>query len=93
MMYIMYTTVAVTAIGGNGIVCYLVLAYQKMRTVTNYFIVNLAIGDILMASLCIPFGFVSNLLLQVSSSYFLMQLTTHMSLHICVMCATSLHFT
>lgn len=64
MMYIMYITITVAAIGGNGIVCYIVLAFQRMRTVTNYFIVNLAVGDILMASLCIPFGFVSNLLLQ-----------------------------
>lgn len=63
-MYVMYVTAAVAAVGGNGIVCYLVLAYQRMRTVTNFFIVNLAIGDILMACLCIPFGFVSNLLLQ-----------------------------
>uniref|UniRef100_A0A147BFV4 Putative neuropeptide y receptor n=2 Tax=Ixodes ricinus TaxID=34613 RepID=A0A147BFV4_IXORI len=63
LMYIMYIAVSVAAIGGNGIVCYIVLAYQRMRTVTNMFIMNLAIGDILMASLCIPFTFVSNLLL------------------------------
>ncbi|XP_067136190.1 LOW QUALITY PROTEIN: RYamide receptor-like [Centruroides vittatus] len=64
LMYIMYITISVAAIGGNGVVCYIVLAYQRMRTVTNFFIVNLAVGDILMACLCIPFGFVSNLLLQ-----------------------------
>ncbi|XP_064457153.1 RYamide receptor-like [Ornithodoros turicata] len=63
LMYIMYIAVSVAAIGGNGVVCYIVLAYQRMRTVTNLFIMNLAIGDILMASLCIPFTFVSNLLL------------------------------
>lgn len=63
-MYIMYTSICVAAIGGNGIVCYTVLSYRRMRTVTNYFIVNLAIGDILMACLCVPFGFVSNLVLQ-----------------------------
>lgn len=60
----MYISICVAAIGGNGIVCYTVLTYRRMRTVTNYFIVNLAIGDILMACLCIPFGFVSNLVLQ-----------------------------
>ncbi|XP_054710872.1 RYamide receptor-like [Uloborus diversus] len=64
LMHIMYITVSVSAIGGNGMVCYIVLAYQRMRTVTNFFIINLAVGDILMACLCIPFGFVSNLLLQ-----------------------------
>ncbi|KAI1291911.1 Tachykinin-like peptides receptor 99D [Halotydeus destructor] len=64
LMYVMYTVATVAAVGGNGVVCYLVFAYKRMRTVTNFFIVNLAIGDILMAILCIPFGFVSNLLLQ-----------------------------
>ncbi|KAH9361438.1 hypothetical protein HPB48_003888 [Haemaphysalis longicornis] len=63
LMYLMYIAVSVAAIGGNGIVCYIVVAYQRMRTVTNMFIMNLAIGDILMACLCIPFTFVSNLLL------------------------------
>lgn len=64
LMYIMYTSVIIAALGGNGVVCFLILAYQKMRTVTNFFILNLAIGDILMACLCVPFTFVSNLLLQ-----------------------------
>ncbi|XP_023224282.1 RYamide receptor-like [Centruroides sculpturatus] len=64
IMCIMYVAISIAAIGGNGIVCYIVMAYHRMRTVTNFFIVNLAVGDILMACLCIPFGFVSNLLLQ-----------------------------
>ncbi|GAB6031329.1 hypothetical protein CHUAL_009115 [Chamberlinius hualienensis] len=64
IMYIMYIAISVLAIGGNGIVCYIVLSYKKMRTVTNYFILNLAIGDILMAVLCIPFSFVSSLILH-----------------------------
>jgi len=63
-MYVMYITISLLAIGGNGIVIYIVLAYQRMRTVTNLFIVNLAIGDILMASLCIPPTFISNIILQ-----------------------------
>ena len=60
----MYSTVTVLAVGGNVIVCYTVLAYQRMRTVTNYFIVNLAVSDLLMAVLCIPFTFVANLLIH-----------------------------
>ena len=58
-----YSTVTILAIGGNLIVCYIVLAYQRMRTVTNYFIVNLAVSDLLMAVLCIPFTFVANALI------------------------------
>ncbi len=64
LMCLMYTTISLAAIGGNGVVIYIIFAYKRMRTVTNFFIMNLAIGDILMACLCIPFTFVSNLILQ-----------------------------
>lgn len=63
-MYFMYSSICVIAITGNAIVCFIVIAYRRMQSVTNYFIVNLALSDILMASLCIPFTFVSNLILQ-----------------------------
>lgn len=64
LIILMYTTVSVLSVGGNVIVCYIVLAYQRMRTVTNYFIVNLACSDIMMSVLCIPPTFVANLLMQ-----------------------------
>lgn len=64
LIIVMYTVVTVIAIGGNGIVCYLVYAYKRMHTVPNYFIVNLAISDIIMALFCIPFTFVANLILN-----------------------------
>ncbi|XP_013402807.1 RYamide receptor [Lingula anatina] len=63
-LILLYAVIIVLAIGGNILVCYVVIAYQRMRTVTNYFIVNLAIGDILMAVFCIPMTFVANILLQ-----------------------------
>ena len=64
IIILMYTTVSVLSVGGNVIVCYIILAYQRMRTVTNYFIVNLACSDIMMSVICIPFTFISNLLMQ-----------------------------
>ncbi|XP_064618713.1 RYamide receptor-like [Lineus longissimus] len=64
ILIVMYSVVIILAIGGNAVVCYIVLAYKRMRTVTNYFIVNLAVSDILMASLCIPFTFTANLLVN-----------------------------
>ncbi|CAM1332057.1 GPRNPY4 (predicted) [Pycnogonum litorale] len=64
IMWIMYTFITILAIVGNGIVCYIVAAFKRMRTVTNLFIINLAVGDMLMAILCIPFSFISNLILS-----------------------------
>ena len=60
----MYSTITVASVGGNVSVIYIILAYQRMRTVTNYFIINLACGDMMMAVLCIPFNFVANVLMH-----------------------------
>ena len=60
----MYTTISIVAVGGNVIVCYTVYSYTRMRTVTNFFIVNLACSDILMSVICIPFTFIANMILQ-----------------------------
>lgn len=64
LFIMMYSCIILIAVGGNGIVCYLVYAYKRMRTVPNYFIVNLALSDIIMAIFCIPFTFVANLMLN-----------------------------
>ncbi|GBP76006.1 RYamide receptor [Eumeta japonica] len=63
-VYFMYCTVFVVALVGNGLVCAVVQRSPRMKTVTNYFIVNLAVGDILMTLFCVPFSFVSTLILR-----------------------------
>lgn len=51
---IVYCIAFLFALLGNVIVIAVVLRYRWMHTVTNFFIVNLAIADILMAIFCIP---------------------------------------
>ncbi|CAG9559787.1 unnamed protein product [Danaus chrysippus] len=63
-VYIMYGIVFIVALLGNGLVCCVVQSSPRMKTVTNYFIVNLAVGDILMTIFCVPFSFVSMLILR-----------------------------
>ncbi|XP_075972004.1 RYamide receptor-like [Anticarsia gemmatalis] len=63
-VYFMYSTVFLIALLGNGLVCFVVKTSPRMKTVTNYFIVNLAVGDILMTLFCVPFSFVSTLVLR-----------------------------
>jgi 7 transmembrane receptor (rhodopsin family) len=63
-IYIMYIGILLLALVGNGVVCYIVHSSPRMRTVTNYFIANLALGDILMSFFCIPFSFISMFVLQ-----------------------------
>lgn len=63
-VFIMYIAVFVVALVGNGLVCFVVHTTPRMKTVTNYFIMNLAVGDILMTLFCVPFSFVSQLILR-----------------------------
>jgi hypothetical protein len=63
-LHFMYITILVIAIFGNGIVCFIVVTSSRMQTVTNFFIANLALSDMLMAFFCIPFSFISLFVLQ-----------------------------
>ncbi|KAG9345945.1 hypothetical protein JZ751_007760 [Albula glossodonta] len=47
---------------GNTIVCFIVLKKRQMRTVTNIFILNLAISDLLVGIFCLPITLVDNLI-------------------------------
>lgn len=63
-LFLMYSGIVCVALLGNGAVCFLVMATPRMRTVTNYFIANLAVGDILMTLFCVPFSFVAIFILE-----------------------------
>lgn len=56
-----YTTIMLFAIVGNVMVVAVVVRNQGMHTVTNYFIVNLAIADIMVALICLPMTLLSNI--------------------------------
>nr|XP_057916590.1 neuropeptide FF receptor 2-like [Doryrhamphus excisus] len=47
---------------GNGVVCFIVLRSRNMRTVTNIFILNLAISDLLVGIFCMPTTLVDNII-------------------------------
>uniref|UniRef100_A0A3B4X393 G-protein coupled receptors family 1 profile domain-containing protein n=1 Tax=Seriola lalandi dorsalis TaxID=1841481 RepID=A0A3B4X393_SERLL len=49
---------------GNILVCLIVLENRRMRTVTNLFILNLAISDLLVGIFCIPTTLVDNLITE-----------------------------
>lgn len=45
--------IAITGLTGNSIVLYIIVKHRDMRTVTNYFVANLAITDITFLVLCV----------------------------------------
>lgn len=46
-----YALIVVVAVVGNVVVMWIILAHKRMRTVTNYFLVNLAFAEASMAAL------------------------------------------
>uniref|UniRef100_A0AAY4BMF6 Neuropeptide FF receptor 1 n=1 Tax=Denticeps clupeoides TaxID=299321 RepID=A0AAY4BMF6_9TELE len=57
-----YLFIFLLCMTGNGLVCLIVLKNHHMRTVTNLFILNLAISDLLVGIFCIPTTLVDNLI-------------------------------
>ena len=53
--YCVYVLIFVLGIAGNALVCYVVFRNTTMHTVTNMFITNLALSDILLCAFAVPF--------------------------------------
>ena len=59
MIYIVaFVSMVIVAAGGNIIVIWIVIAHKRMRTVTNYFLLNLAVADALISVTNTLFNFV-----------------------------------
>lgn len=50
----LHASVFVTGLVGNALVCLSVLRNKSLQTVTNYYIVNLALADFLVILICLP---------------------------------------
>lgn len=46
--------VFIFGLGGNFLVCYAVYRNKHLQSVTNYFLVNLAVADFLVVLICLP---------------------------------------
>ncbi|XP_054629689.1 neuropeptide FF receptor 1 like 2 [Dunckerocampus dactyliophorus] len=57
-----YLLIFLLCVVGNILVCLIVLGSRRMRTVTNIFILNLAVSDLLVGIFCIPTTLVDNLI-------------------------------
>ncbi|KAM9850198.1 neuropeptide Y receptor Y7 [Aulostomus maculatus] len=57
-----YSLIILLGLLGNALVIYMIIRYRNMRTVTNFFIANLALADLLVDTLCLPFTLVYTLL-------------------------------
>ncbi|XP_017766319.1 PREDICTED: orexin receptor type 1-like [Eufriesea mexicana] len=54
LLIILYVPVMALAVTANVLVIAVVLKYHYMRSVTNYFVVNLSVADLLVTTICMP---------------------------------------
>nr|XP_051679787.1 leucine-rich repeat-containing protein 20 isoform X2 [Oryctolagus cuniculus] len=62
MFIVAYVLIFLLCMVGNALVCFTVLRNRHMRTVTNMFILNLAVSDLLVGIFCMPTTLVDNLI-------------------------------
>lgn len=67
VMISLHSIIFITGLVGNSLVCLAVCRNHSMKTVTNYFIVNLAVADLLVILICLP----SSVLWDVTETWFL----------------------
>ncbi|KAK2576236.1 hypothetical protein KPH14_005605 [Odynerus spinipes] len=66
-----YGTISVLAIVGNFLVMWIVATTRRMQNMTNFFIANLALADIIIGLFVIPFQFQAALLQRWNLPYFM----------------------
>ncbi|XP_052773776.1 G-protein coupled receptor 83-like [Mya arenaria] len=57
-----YSIIIAISLFGNTLVCHVIFKNKRMRTVTNIFIANLAVSDLLLTCINVPFNIARNLL-------------------------------
>lgn len=55
LLSICYGSISIAAVMGNGLVMWVIATSRRMKSVTNYYIANLALADIVIGMFSIPF--------------------------------------
>ena len=56
--YVLFIIIFIISVVGNVLVCLVIYKTPSMRTTRNYLLVNLAVADLTVALVCIPFDVV-----------------------------------
>ncbi|XP_046409661.1 RYamide receptor-like isoform X1 [Neodiprion fabricii] len=71
LLSICYGSISILAVVGNALVIWIVATSRRMQSVTNCFIANLALADIVIGLFAIPFQFQAALLQRWNLPYFM----------------------
>ena len=61
---IFYIFSIILGIGGNTLVLLVVIHFRRIKNVTNFFILSLAISDLIFIILCVPSTYITAYLIQ-----------------------------
>ncbi|VDI24562.1 G protein-coupled receptor 83 [Mytilus galloprovincialis] len=64
LLVLAYGTLTFISLFGNSIVCYVIIRNKRMYTVTNFFIANMAMSDLLLTCFNVPFNIARNLMTE-----------------------------
>ena len=56
---VIYSFIIIISFFGNGLLVLTMTLTKKMRTTTNYFLLSMAVGDLLVAIICAPYQLIS----------------------------------
>lgn len=59
---ILYSLIFLLSVVGNTLIIAVLLRNRRMRTVTNLFLLSLALSDLMVSLVCIPFTLIPNLM-------------------------------
>lgn len=64
LLLIAYGVLCIISVFGNALVCYVIFKNKRLHTATNFFIANLAVSDLLVTFVNVPFNIARNLLVD-----------------------------
>lgn len=59
---LLYSLIFLLSVFGNLLIIVVLILNKRMRTVTNSFLLSLAVSDLMMAVFCMPFTLIPNIL-------------------------------
>lgn len=62
MQILLYSLIFLLSVLGNTLVITVLIRNKRMRTVTNIFLLSLAVSDLMLCLFCMPFNLIPNLL-------------------------------